>query len=172
MKKVTNIIILIVFLAIVGLVGYKLRSNFKNLNLNFLAKSTPAPTVVPSKIIKIDNIDINVEVVNTEADREKGLSGRSSLGEKNGMLFSFEQKHISAIFWMKGMLFPLDIVWISDGKVVKIDKNAPSPKEGISDREMPTYSPGTLIDYVLEVNAGSADKNGIKVGSIVDLSKI
>lgn len=172
MKRVTNIIIIIVFLAIAVLVGYKLRSNFKNLNFNFLSKSTPAPTAQPAKIVKIDTTDISVEVADTETDREKGLSGRTYLPEKSGMLFSFGQKRVSAIFWMKEMLIPLDIIWIADGKVVKIDKNVPFPKDGVSDKELSTYSPGTLIDYVLEVNAGFADKNGIKVGRSVDLSKI
>jgi uncharacterized membrane protein (UPF0127 family) len=73
---------------------------------------------------------------------------------------------------MKDMLIPLDFIWVANGKIVKIDKNVPAPAPNTPDGNLKTYSPGTPIDYVLEVNAGFSDKNNIKVGDSVNLSGI
>src|SRR3989304_3569969 len=84
----------------------------------------------PLKNIKIAEINIPVEIADTDEKRTKGLSGKSSLDEKSGMLFVFEKKGIIPIFWMKDMLIPIDMIWIREGKVVKIDKNVPAPVAG------------------------------------------
>ena len=126
----------------------------------------------PLKNIKIAEINIPVEIADTDEKRTKGLSGKSSLDEKSGMLFVFEKKGIIPIFWMKDMLIPIDMIWIREGKVVKIDKNVPAPVAGTPDSKLVNYSPGTPIDYVLEVNAGFSDKFKIKTGDSADLSGI
>ena len=64
------------------------------------------------------------------------------------------------------------MIWIADGKIVAINKNIPKPAPNTPDNQLKTYSPGQFIDRVLEVNAGFADKNKIKVGDSVDLSHI
>lgn len=141
-------------------------------NINIPGLPTPAPASLETKTIKVDNTLVNVEVANTESSREKGLGGRNSLAENSGMLFVFDSKGVTVGFWMKDMLIPLDMIWISEGKVVKIDKNIPAPAAGIPDDKLTVYNPGQPVDYVLEVNAGFSDKNNIKVGDSVDLSSI
>lgn len=131
--------------------------------------STLAPT---QRTVTIGSKVINVEVASTEATREQGLSGRSSLPAGSGMLFVFESKNVNPIFWMKGMLIPLDFIWISGGKVIRIDKNVPAPSPNTSDSNLKLYSAGQPIDYVLEVNAGFSQLNSIKVGDSVTLSGI
>ena len=126
----------------------------------------------PLKNIKIAEINIPVEIADTDEKRTKGLSGKSSLDEKSGMLFVFEKKGIIPIFWMKDMLIPIDMIWIREGKVVKIDKNVPAPVAGTPDSKLVNYSPGTPIDYVLEVKGGFWDKFKIKTGDSADLSGI
>jgi hypothetical protein len=81
------------------------------------------------------------------------------------MLFLYNIKR-PAVFWMKGMRFPLDIIWIADGKVVQIDKQAPH-EPGVADPDLKRYISNEPVDAVLEVNAGFAEKNGIKVGDPV-----
>jgi uncharacterized membrane protein (UPF0127 family) len=115
---------------------------------------------------------LSVEIVNTETLREKGLGGRTSLPTESGMLFVFETKKVNPIFWMKDMLIPLDIIWIADSKIVKIDKNVPAPSAGTPDDKLKKFSANQPVDYVLEVNAGFADSNNVKVGDSIDLSKI
>lgn len=104
-------------------------------------------------------MEILVEIVNTQAKMEKGLSGRSFLPEKQGMLFIFEKPDFYG-FWMKGMEFGLDFIWILGDEVVEITENIkpedfPPPKSLI---------PTQKVDKVLEVNDGFAAKFKIKVG--------
>lgn len=102
---------------------------------------------------------ISVEIADTPVEREKGLSGRQSMAENSGMLFVFPEPD-NYSFWMKDMNFGLDFVWIKGDTVVEITpKIMPSssvPLDVLSSREK--------IDKVLEVNAGTAERLGIKVG--------
>jgi len=117
--------------------------------------------------IKIGEKTINVEVVRTETEREQGLSGREKLGKNYGMLFVFERRDFY-VFWMKDMLFPIDIIWIDkDGTVVDV----------LEDAQPDTYPEfqfvsDFLAQYVLEVNAGFFDKNNIKLGDVVDFMDV
>lgn len=109
-----------------------------------------------------------VEISDTTLKRADGLSGRKCLKSNEGtcpelaegMLFVFEQSGKYS-FWMAGMNFPLDIIWLSGDKVVDISKNVPSPK-GVG---LPAIvSPSTEINRVLELSAGAVEKFGIKIG--------
>lgn len=125
---------------------------------------------------KFSNLEINgstikVEVADTAAKRSKGLGGRMSLGENEGMLFVFE-KADKYPFWMKGLKFPLDFVWIADDKVVDILENVTPPPPGQTDSSLPIYSSKVDADKVLEVNGGVVTKLNIKVGDTVKIQKI
>jgi uncharacterized membrane protein (UPF0127 family) len=133
-----------------------------------LSKYFPNATAVQEKSITVGSITVQVEVSNTESAREKGLGGRTSLPAESGMLFVFDTKKVNPIFWMKDMLIPLDMIWIKDNKITKIDKNIPAPTPGISDSNLTKYSAGS-VDYVLEVNGGFSDTNNVKVGDPVTL---
>ena len=122
------------------------------------------------KIVKVNDIEINTEVADNKKERNKGLSERKSLGEKQGMLFIFENKNTYPTFWMKNTFIPLDIIWIDDGEVSQITKNVQPEEKNISDKELKIYSPEKPVDYVLEVNANFCDENNIEVGNTVDLT--
>jgi len=63
------------------------------------------------------------EIADTLGERERGLSGKQSLGDDKGMLFIFEEETLPG-FWMKDMKFPIDILWIDENKkIVGIEKN-------------------------------------------------
>jgi len=110
--------------------------------------------------LKINNIKINVEVVDTDEKRKKGLSGRSGLAENQGMLFVFDQSRFYP-FWMKEMLFSIDVVWInSDEEVVFIKKDV----QPCIDEDCQLITPDKKAKYVLEIKAGIADKINIKIG--------
>lgn len=156
------------FIILVGL----LVKNSGNINIPGLVTPVPTATPLAKKTIKVGGTQIQVEIANTESSRELGLGGRSSLSENSGMLFVFDQKGITPGFWMKGMLIPLDLVWISGGKIVKIDKNAQPPAANTPDSSLSVYMPGQPVDYVLEVNGGFSDKNSLRTGASVDLSGI
>ena len=116
-----------------------------------------------SAILKIGNNHLEVEIADTVLLQARGLSGRSSLIEKEGMLFVFSGLAIRN-FWMAGMKFPLDIIWISGDKVVGFAENLP-PAAGIPE----LYPSSEPIDKVLEINAGLVGKLGIKVGDTIVL---
>lgn len=105
------------------------------------------------------DIPLLIELSQATKQWEKGLSGRTDLGELDGMLFVFPQYHIP-IFWMKDMQFPIDMIWISGGKVVDISSSVPVET---SDK-LPTYSPKIPVNMVLETRAGWAAENNITVG--------
>lgn len=140
------------------------------INQNVLAPFLPANQNLSQSQIKIGQTVISVEVVDTPEKRSKGLSGRTSLASSSGMLFVFpETKKYQ--FWMKGMNFPLDFVFINNGRVVDIISNVLPPTAGQQDSTLSVYEPTTAINMMLEVNAGFSNSHNLKVGDTVFLIK-
>lgn len=107
----------------------------------------------------------SVEVRDTPAGRAQGLSGKDSLGRNEGMLFKFDTPGDYG-FWMKDMKFPIDMVWIVNGKVAGVTKNAvPEPEKSMF--SLTVYHPPIPVDTILEINAGEAEQYGISAGSTV-----
>lgn len=101
-----------------------------------------------------------VELAKTNAQREEGLMFRNKLAENTGMLFIFDREDIYP-FWMRNTLIPLDIIWIgSNNKVLFINENT----QPCLQPECPPINPKIKAKYVLEINAGVAEKTGIKAG--------
>lgn len=124
---------------------------------------TPDPTQIPlpTTTVQIDDREITVEVANTPAARTRGLGYRDSLPEDAGMLFGMGAARLHR-FWMKGMRFPLDMVWIDEQKqVISVTRDVPAEPPGTPDSELPTYAPDEPALYVLELNAGAAERLGI-----------
>lgn len=109
-----------------------------------------------------------LDVADTEKSREIGLSGRASLAENTGMVFLFDQPS-TPTFWMKGMKFPIDIIFLNNKKIVTIYKNVKPPK---TTTEIPTsyYTPTSPSDTVIELKAGASDKYKLKTGDSIKLS--
>ena len=110
--------------------------------------------------IEIGSQKIAAEKAETPEERDRGLSGRPCIRPDVGMLFTFAKPiHIS--FWMQGMKFPLDIVWIgADHRAVWIER-----------RLQPSTYPrtfknkGKAAQYVLELQAGRAKSLGLVLGT-------
>src|SRR3989338_4036642 len=129
---------------------------------NFEAPCSPPPMLAERcLVINGHTLFIAVgDVADTDAKRAQGLSGRESMAENYGILFVFEEP-AQYSFWMKDMKFPLDFLWIRDGKIIEITQNVPPPALG----EQPqTIAPRVPIDMVLEVNAGWAQAHNISQG--------
>lgn len=107
-----------------------------------------------------------VKLALTDAQQAQGLSGVTSLQENEGMYFVFPQKRNTA-FWMKDMNIAIDMIWISDNKIIQIDQKVQPPAEGTPDNKLKLYVPKALVDAVLEVNAGFSQAHGISVGDTV-----
>lgn len=123
----------------------------------------------PDAWITIRDARVSTEVVITPAEQAKGLGYRDSLAWDHGMLFPYEEARFRG-FWMKGMRFDIDIVWILDGRIVDISHrvpHVPSP-EG----PWPSYRPNSLVDQVLEVPAGYASSHGWRAGDRVEVERL
>ncbi|KKU12909.1 MAG: hypothetical protein UX17_C0033G0005 [Parcubacteria group bacterium GW2011_GWC2_45_7] len=114
----------------------------------------------------IGNTKIEVDIADTVGKQQRGLSGRPSLPRNQGMLFVFSNPSIY-MMWMKDMRFPLDFIWIRDGRVVDITENVPYP---VGDDQPVRIQPKELVNAVLEVNANFVQRKGIKIGDEVVLS--
>ena len=117
--------------------------------------------------VRIDGLVIEAELARTPEERARGLSGRESLADDAGMLFVFQAEGQHA-FWMRGMRFPLDFVWVSSARrVVDMTENVPPPAPGVPDANLPRYQPAEPVLYVLEVNAGVVREAGLQLGDLV-----
>ena len=126
------------------------------------APAAAVETVKPdSPYVEINGVEIPVEVVKTQAEVEKGLSGRASLDSKSGMLFIFSKPDYYR-FWMPDMNFPIDIIWIREDRIVGI---SPDVSNEFDPANPKFYTPPRPADRVLEVNAGFAQKKNIRVGN-------
>lgn len=115
----------------------------------------PLPT---GRVVLSGRVTVIAELARSLVEKGRGLSGRRGLAADQGMLFVYDQPQPIGI-WMKDMLFPLDILWVQQGKIVRIVANAPPLTAG---------GPETVYtatgELVLEVPAGFASAHGIRVG--------
>ncbi len=144
-----KLITVAIFILLIGAAGF-LWQSFK----------TPPPGLTA---LKINGSEIFVEQAKTPAQQNRGLAGRASLPENQGMLFLFDQPDYYA-FWMKDMIMALDFVWLNGDYIVETTTNV---------RPQDYQPPATLVpkekaDKVLELNAGIVQKLNIKVGDKIE----
>jgi uncharacterized membrane protein (UPF0127 family) len=107
---------------------------------------------------------IDIELAQDESQRQLGLMYRDTLAETQGMLFLFDNEEVRA-FWMKNTVLSLDMIFVNArSEIVTIHKyTTPYSEE--------TYMSTKPAKYVLEVNAGYADKRKISVGDRISWSR-
>lgn len=96
--------------------------------------------------VRIKNHQWTVEYALTEEQRALGLGQRKSIPESTGMLFLFPRPDLYR-FWMKDMEFPLDFIFVANGKVESVLRD-------IEPDDSRIFMPNRPVDVVLEVNAG------------------
>jgi uncharacterized membrane protein (UPF0127 family) len=100
---------------------------------------------------------LDVEIAQDDSKRQLGLMYRDKLAENQGMLFIFERDEERA-FWMKNTVLPLDMIFAnSKDEIVTIHKNTTPYSEQ-------SYASTKPAQFVIEVNAGYADRHKISVG--------
>jgi len=160
-----GLFLLVIGLLIIGAAKGFAPTNFGNSQTQIQPQTRPVPQ--EKNLVKIGSLAVKVDYAKDDASKSKGLGGKDKLEEDRGLLFVFdkEQKYT---FWMKGVSFPIDIIWISkDKQVVDFYKNAEA-QLGVPDSELKVYSPQAPAQYVLEVSAGLCEKYNIKVGDQTD----
>ena len=121
---------------------------------------------IGEKVI-INGHTIHLELAVTQGEKEKGLGYRDSLAADHGMLFVYDHPERYG-FWMKGMRFPLDYIWINGNKVADLSRNIPAPANETT--QPVSLAPGFPADKVLEVNAGVIDRFDINIGDLVQIT--
>ncbi len=108
-----------------------------------------------------------VEVANTDRERSLGLGQRAGLLPDTGMLFVFDGPPEVRNFWMGGMRFCLDIIWLQDGVITGAAENTCPGPPGESQDLIPRHQSPGAAEYVLEMPAGFLAGNGYGVDTPV-----
>ena len=109
-----------------------------------------------------NSAELYLEIANTPAKRAQGLMYRKVLADNHGMIFIHPREEVSS-FWMKNTYIPLDMIFVDQNyRVVGVLENVPRLSEERRSVEKPSM-------YVVELNAGSADKLGVRAGSKLNL---
>jgi len=107
---------------------------------------------------------VAVEIVATDAARQRGLMYRRELPEGTGMLFVFDEESDHA-FWMKNTFIPLDMIFVGgDRRIVGVQANTVP-------HSLRQLSVGKPSRWVVEVPAGWSARNQVKEGDRVSLPK-
>lgn len=124
-------------------------------------------TVGSGATMRIRGITIEIEVADDAGKQARGLSGRARLCDRCGMLFTYSTPAIRS-FWMSDMRFPLDFVWIRDGRIIDVTPNVPHPE---ANSEPVTVESAAPADMVLEVPAGTIVRYGWSLGDRVTIRR-
>lgn len=159
MKSFFKISIVILFFAICVFLILNKEKSESNEN-NDLAIKEQAETK-KFILLKIGGIELLSEVADNPQSREKGLSGRESMIENQGMLFIFDEAG-NYPFWMPDMNFAIDIIWLDENKKIIFIKENATPESYPE-----TWGGEVKAKYVLEVISGFSKKHNLKIGDSV-----
>ena len=110
-------------------------------------------------------LTFTVELAIAADQRQQGLMNRDEMAADRGMLFDFGETR-RVYMWMKNTYLPLDMLFIGpDGKIVLVKADTMPLSEEIIDSHDP-------VRFVLELNAGTAQKLGITAGDKIESSQI
>ena len=102
----------------------------------------------------------SVEVADDDVERARGLMYRRSMADNSGMLFDFRDEQ-NITMWMRNTYISLDMLFIdANGRIGHIAAST-TP---LSDTIIPSR---IKAQFVLEINAGIAKRQGIEVGDLV-----
>ncbi len=161
LKPIILTVIVIIFVIVFVIALFvQFSSNKTNLTYNDLLKLNDSDFIS----INIGTFKINAEIARSNQKKEQGLSGKQKLKDNEGMLFIFDQEGYYS-FWMKGMLFNIDIIFIKDNNIIDIAKNMPYP---IDENNIAQVVPKEKANLVLEINAGLVEKYNIKIGDTIN----
>lgn len=153
-RKLKVLLILVVVTVLIVMAGALVR----------LWNSDKPPVTSAQCDLQVGDSCFTLEVAATDAARTLGLSGRRTLPKDQAMLFDFGQP-VETCFWMKDMNFPIDIVWLNSRKeVVTIASNVQPSSYPES------FCPESSSEFVIEFNAGVAERLGLSQGQKLDFT--
>jgi uncharacterized membrane protein (UPF0127 family) len=107
-----------------------------------------------------------VEIADDDAERARGLMFRDAMADGTGMLFIHDAEEPQA-YWMKNTRIALDILYFDNSrKLVSQQRNVPPCSGG---NACPSYPSARPARYVLELNAGEAERLKLEDGAELGL---
>jgi len=117
--------------------------------------------------VELKGRHFQIEIADTDASRERGLMFRDSMPTDHGMLFLFDRPALQT-FWMKNTHIPLDILYFDQNyKFVSAQQRVPPCRS----EPCVVYPSEAPAQYVLELNAGTAEKLDLKPGDALKVSR-
>lgn len=136
-----------------------------NTFLHEIIKSFPGDNIYLHAKVVVNGFDVMADIALTSEQQTKGLDVKNNLTENQGMLFVFQQPYRYG-FWMIGMKFPIDIIWLdSNGVVTHIEHSLKPCPPASSNLACPVYFPEKDSQYVLETVAGFSVKHNVRLGT-------
>lgn len=112
--------------------------------------------------VELNGKRYSIEIADDDAERARGLMFRDAMDADHGMLFIHEAQGPLA-YWMKNTRIPLDILYFDDAhKLVSMQRDVPPCSLG---DQCPPYPSAAPARYVLELNAGEAQKLKLETGA-------
>ena len=121
----------------------------------------------PDTWVELKGQRYSVEIADSEAERNQGLMFREEMAKDRGMFFVHPQEALQA-YWMKNTRIPLDILYFApDLTLVSASLNTPPCSAGDA---CPPYPSSGPAQFVLELNAGEAQRLGVVNGDKLTVS--
>ncbi len=144
------------------------------MGLSLAVQPWPATAASPPQQLPIEaqwclqpDTCIQLEVADQPAEQAMGLQLRGPLPPLRGMWFPFARPSLLR-FWMHRTPEPLDMVFVSQGRVIAVEAAAqPCPRLPCR-----SYGPPQLGDAVVELAAGEAARLGIIPGMDVRIERL
>lgn len=128
----------------------------------FAASSLGACASAGAPWVELAGSRYSVEIADDDEERARGLMYRDAMAEDHGMLFVHEAQQPLA-YWMKNTRIPLDILYFDDARRL-VSQRRGVPPCSLGDA-CPSYPSSAPARYVLELNAGQAERLGLRDGA-------
>src|SRR5919112_5848070 len=161
-KKITLLVPVIISSIIIGVLGMMfVPLDIKNRNLDFSIGT-----------IKIDKNIMNVEVADSNSERQRWLMFRNEKLEPNsGMLLVYDKPDLYSV-WLLNIKYPLDLLWFDQqGSLVYTVRDA-QPCDNFLDFSTCTYKNTEPSKFVLAAHSGFIQQNNITFNSKMDTLSI
>jgi uncharacterized membrane protein (UPF0127 family) len=146
------------------------RRTHSRLHFAMIALAAIVPPVASAQAISYVELKgerFTIEIAEDDASRAYGLMERTKMDADHGMLFVFDDDAPRA-FWMKNTKIPLDMLFFdAERKLVSVQRNVPPC---LAD-PCAAYSSGAPARYVLELNAGQAEKLKLTSGDAMEIHR-
>ncbi len=142
-----------------------MKKRWQSLVFALIASIVASPAMALERVpVTLGGWQFHLEVANTPESRAEGLMNRDGLPTHGGMVFVFEEP-APVGFWMKNCRISLDMLFLRDGVVRRIQHQAPPCTQD----PCPIYRSIEPVDRVIELPAGTAQLLGIRPGSRIAL---